>query len=100
MERYTFDSYSTPNPWQKYAKDKTRAYLTGHTNNWFFAGGQVGAGKTHLCTAIVGAILNRGTPARYMVWDIESKKLKAVVNDDEACLVGNLVRTTGLYSNH
>jgi len=84
MERYTFDRFQTHESWQKQALYKAQAFLNDREGKWFFAGGQVGSGKTHLCTAIVGEILKQGIPARYMVWDIESKKLKAIVNDDEA----------------
>ena len=42
-----------------------------------FIGGQVGAGKTHLCTAMVGEFLKRGISAKYMLWRDDALKLKA-----------------------
>jgi DNA replication protein DnaC len=45
--------------------------------------GSVGSGKTHLCTAICGALLDQGKFVRYMLWRDESVKLKAIVNDGE-----------------
>lgn len=84
MTRCTFDEFTTVAKWRKVALQKAKSFLEDKNAKWFFAGGQVGAGKTHLCTAIVGAMLQDGSPARYMVWDKESKKLKSIVNDDAA----------------
>ena len=55
-------------------------------SEWLFMGGQVGAGKTHLCTAVVGKFFSMGKAARYMLWRDESPVLKAVVNSAEEYL--------------
>ena len=47
---------------------------------WFYAGGQPGSGKTHICTAIAREALYR-YPLVYMMWENESKALKALVTD-------------------
>lgn len=82
METYTFDNYTTAENWQKDLKELAISYLGEH-NKWFFIGGQVGSGKTHLCTAIVGYMMNDGKAARYMLWTDTTVKLNACVNDDE-----------------
>ena len=79
----TFDTFRTDSSWQAYAKQAALSYLEDYRGNWFFAGGQVGAGKTHLCTAIVGELLKQGLSARYMLWRDETVSLKAVITDDE-----------------
>jgi DNA replication protein DnaC len=48
---------------------------------WFFIGGQVGSGKTHLCTSIAAHYIKEGYDTQYMLWVEESKKLKAIVNE-------------------
>ena len=84
LSECTFDSFRDDLPWQKLAKQAAMSYLDGYEGKWFFAGGQVGAGKTHLCTAIVGGLLGRGMAARYMLWRDETVRLKALVTDEAA----------------
>lgn len=90
LEDYTFDTFTTKQPWQKQVKDLALAFTNDHSGKWFFAGGQPGCGKTHLCTAIVGELMKQGKAAKYMLWRDEIVKLKAVINDDEA--YGDLIR--------
>lgn len=84
MQDYTFDKFTTATRWQAKAKQMALDFLKDHENKWFFAGGQVGCGKTHLCTAIVGEFIKSGMPAHYMLWRDEIVPLKACVTDDEA----------------
>ena len=56
-------------------------YLEYGENMWIFFGGQSGAGKTFLCTAVAGELLKRNNAVKYMMWDSESKALKSLVND-------------------
>lgn len=96
----TFDRFKVTEPWQQIMVDKARAYLAdGEPNGkWFFAGGQPGAGKTHICTAIVRELLYR-KPVLYMPWERDSKRLKAIVNDveDYSREIGMLNTTPVLY---
>ena len=95
---YTLGSFQTPHPWQKEMKAKAQAFLRDHDRKWFFAGGQIGAGKTHLCTAIVGEFLKSGEAARYMLWKDEAAKIKAAVCDEEYTrLVAPLKEVPVLY---
>jgi len=79
----TFPSFKTSEQWQKDAKQKAMEYAENPANAWFLACGAVGSGKTHLCTAICGALLNKGKFVWYMRWRDDSVRLKAVVNDSE-----------------
>lgn len=83
IEKYTFDSYTTKNDWQRKAKEMALDYLENGDNKWFVASGMAGAGKTHICTAICGEIMNRGTEVRYMLWRDEGNELKASVTDSD-----------------
>ena len=80
----TFDRFTATEPWQRTMLDLARRYVSEGigAGYWFFAGGQPGSGKTHLCTAIARQILY-DRPLYYMVWDTESKRLKAIVNEVE-----------------
>lgn len=83
MARCTFGNYQTVEPWQREAKRMALAFADHTAGKWFCAVGAVGAGKTHLCTAICGALLEQGRAVRYFRWREESTRLKALVNDEE-----------------
>lgn len=80
----TFDTYIAKEPWQERIKKTAIGFLDDYKENWFFIGGQVGAGKTHICTALVGEFINRGYAAKYMLWKDESTRIKSVVNDADS----------------
>ena len=81
MQEYTFDKYEETEQWQKAIKEKAKAFLDDNYKKWFYIGGQVGCGKTFICTAITGELINRGKQAVYMLWRDEVVGLKANVND-------------------
>lgn len=99
MERCTFENYNVSQPWQRDILDKARHFLDDPRGRWFYIGGQVGAGKTHICTAITAALMRRGMDTRYMLWRDAVVQIKAVVNDDEeyARLTGPLKTVPLLY---
>lgn len=82
IKDYTFDKFEDTEPWQKALKTAAVEFAK-EPKGWFFLGGQSGAGKTHLCTAICREFLLAGQHVRYMLWRDEIVKLKAVVNDAE-----------------
>lgn len=77
---YTFAKYEAAEDWQRKLKDAASQYAE-NPHGWFFVGGQSGAGKTHLCTAICRELLLRGKEVRYMLWRDDIIKLKSSVND-------------------
>lgn len=81
---YTFDRFETPEAWQRELKERAMAFCRDADARWFYVGGQVGSGKTHLCTAICADCIEKGLDVRYMLWAEQSKRLKALVNDGRA----------------
>jgi DNA replication protein DnaC len=81
IDNYTFDKYIVNDGWQQHIKQTALKYAANPVN-WFFIGGQVGAGKSHICTAIVGELLKRGIACLYMLWRDEAVRLKSVVTDE------------------
>lgn len=81
IDKFTFDSFTANTDWQEYIKNRAKAFVNNHENKWFYIGGQVGCGKTHICTAIVGELFKQGKTGQYMLWRDEAVKLKASVND-------------------
>ena len=78
IHEYTFDNYLVKEQWQHYIKSKALEFMINHERSWFYIGGQVGVGKTHICTAIVNRLMEQGHPARYMLWRDEIVRLKAI----------------------
>lgn len=76
MDKLTFDKFIAKQTWQEELLRKANHYLVNGGKSWFFIGGQSGAGKTHLCTAIALELLKRGQEVKYMLWRDDSRKLK------------------------
>lgn len=85
-EDLTFDNFFTYQPFQQEMLNRAREYANGGylTGQWFYIGGQVGSGKTHICTAIVRELIKKVPGCKYMMWKDESTQLKAIVNDHAA----------------
>lgn len=97
LERYTMDRYNADTPWQRAVKAGAGQYIK-NPGGWFFAGGQVGSGKTHICTAIVCELMKQGKSARYFMWrDVTA--IRASVNDpvEYRRLIDPLKNTQVLY---
>lgn len=85
LKESTFKNFIATEQWQIDMKRLASNFLESSQSDggWLFIGGQVGSGKTHLCTAVVGKLLTMGKTARYMRWRDDVVQLKASVNDDE-----------------
>lgn len=82
-KRYTFDGYQSNTPWRQAIKEKGLQYCQEDGGAWFFIGGQSGAGKTHICTAIAVQLIRQGQEVRYMVWRDEAPRIKGLVNEPD-----------------
>lgn len=83
LTRYTFANWQCREPWQRSLLDMVQRFAA-RPHGWLCLSGTPGTGKTHLCTALCGALLEQGRAVRYMLWKETAIKAKAVVNDDEA----------------
>lgn len=81
LSDFTFDKFEITEKWQKHIKDTALEFCKDSNAKWFYIGGQVGSGKSHICTAIAGFYIKEGYDVRYMIWNDESKKLKALITD-------------------
>ena len=82
IKDYTLDKYKADDPWQKTIKEAAEAYVRD-PKGWFFIGGQSGAGKTHICTAICREFLLSGRKVVYMLWRDDIAKLKSLAMEAE-----------------
>lgn len=98
IKDYTFDKFETSEPWQAALKEAAVQYAE-KPKGWFFLGGQSGAGKTHLCTAICREFLLAGRNVSYMLWRDDVIKIKGAVTDSEeyAKLIDKYKRVDVLY---
>jgi len=83
IKQYTFDNYKVTEKWQEHVLKLAKDYATNHKNNWFYIGGQIGSGKTMICTSIVGDMLSRNIQVVYMIWRDELRKLKSLLGTNE-----------------
>ena len=96
---YTFKDYKANEEWQKNILKQAIDYVKHFEDNWFYIGGQIGAGKTHICTAILRNIgeLNN-ISYTYIKCDEELEKLKQLTYDNQE-EYGNIMyrlKNTGL----
>lgn len=83
VKEYTFDKYQTPDKWQAYIKEMAQKFCGDDLHKWFFIGGQSGAGKSHICTAIAVHYIRQGFATHYMLWRDEIVRIKALVTEPE-----------------
>lgn len=82
ITEYTFDKFNTTEEWQNNVKQIAQEFCKDENAKWFYIGGQVGSGKSHICTAISAHYIKAGIDVKYMIWAEEAKKMKAIVNDN------------------
>ena len=82
MKKQTLDTFLAKEQWQLRIKQSAYKFLENE-NKWFFIGGQVGCGKTHICTGIMNELMSKGKSAYYMLWSDEVVKLKSNKMNDE-----------------
>lgn len=82
-DEYTFEKYKADKEWRKNILQSAKAYVK-ELNGWFFIGGQVGCGKTHICTAVVRnvAYLNN-MGFEYILFNQKMTELKQAKFDDK-----------------
>ena len=98
LNQKKFSNYNQTEEWQKSVVDTAKHFVESDGNGFIFSGNS-GIGKTHICTAISRALLNRGIPLKYMLWVDESKKIKQAIKDEAkyAELVDELKNVQALY---
>ena len=79
----TFETYRTPEPWQRLVKSKALAFISDKTAKGFYIGGQSGSGKTHICSAIAGEMMKRGKTVEPFRWVNQGRTMKALASEPE-----------------
>lgn len=105
IDQQTFATFRTETAIQQRMKQTAQKYLeallTGKDSQlkpWLYMGGNPGCGKTHICTAVCGALLKNNIGVRYMQWLDEARRLKAYVNEpDFEDQVADYINVSVLY---
>lgn len=99
LDKYTFAKYKINAPWRADIKNKALAYVNDKSHSWLFMGGNSGAGKTHICTAICGEFLKQGQEVRYMLWrdDVDFLKRNKLDDDIYGKMLDDLKKVEVLY---
>ena len=96
IQTLTFDSYVAEEPWQKRAKQICQRYAD-NPHGWLLVSGPSGCGKTHLCTAVVGKMIEQEKPVWYMLYREEINKLKGIgVEPEERDKIMQFYKTAGI----
>lgn len=77
----TFERFQATEAWQEHIKTRCMAYAE-NLDGWLLLCGQVGSGKSHLCTAVCRHRLLKGDAVRYMPWRDDIARLKALSLDN------------------
>lgn len=78
--KFSFETYQIEEEWQKHIFEKAKKFIDG--GKMFYIGGQVGSGKTHICTAIINELLKSGKNCSYRIWADIVTKLKQTTYED------------------
>ena len=81
VERCTFENFNVKEPWQSTIKETALEYLKEYSTKGFFISGQSGSGKTHICTSICNAIMEKGGRLKYLQWVRDGTRLKQLINE-------------------
>jgi len=83
LHKQIFETFKTDADYQKLMKNKALGFCNQNENTFFFVGGQVGCGKTHICTAICKLYYDLVQPFYYVLYGEMMTKLKANAMDEE-----------------
>ena len=82
LKEYTFAKYTHNEGWQAHIYQTAKAFIDDQTAHCFFIGGQIGSGKSHICTAIVREFINKGVDVHFCVWNDVVTSLKQNIMED------------------
>ncbi len=81
LEKFTFDNFKTELDWQKQLLERAKLFRGQRRAHCFFVGGNSGAGKTHICSALAIDYLRHGSEVKYVLWRKEVRKIRERIYD-------------------
>lgn len=93
-----FDQFIVSQDWQRLIKETAMDFVKQDGARCFYIGGQSGAGKTHICTAISREYMLRAKPLLYVMWLTEIDRLKSYEDfEDRTSRMKELTEIDVLY---
>ena len=77
----TLETYETKEDWQKFVLEKAKEFSKKEYGT-FYIGGQVGSGKTHICTGLLNKFI-KTKDCSYFVWNDIITKLKQTTYENK-----------------
>lgn len=77
IKSLNMNSFKTKYDWQVKIKQKAVEYGK-NPKGWFYVGGAIGRGKSHLCFATVQSLIYNGKQVEYMMWQSDVNEIKAM----------------------
>ena len=65
----TFDNYKTKEKWQSNIKKLALNFVSDDKIKFFYIGGNVGVGKTHICLAIINELFDKNKKCKMFFWN-------------------------------
>lgn len=97
LAAYSFENYERTDAQTEEAARRAYEFAERGTG-WFFISGQPGSGKTHICTAICGALADAGRETKYMLWRDDVMQIKSALNTEEyVARMNRLKKADALY---
>lgn len=104
-ETNSFDEFTATEQWQKRIKKHAIDFVDNYENKMFYIGGQVGAGKTKICSLIFANILMKsgyinyeyiiwGDTARLLAFDDKQKKEMDYLKNIDLLYIDDFLRST------
>lgn len=101
LKKMTFDNYTCGSKWQAQIKETAMSFLTAPEGYFFFIGGQSGAGKTHICTALLKGFWDNKKSIRYFKWADDLNKVLSLSSSESraerAGIIEPLKKTDVIY---
>lgn len=91
LKHCKLSTYEHTEQWQNDIYNKAIDFINDNNNGWFI-GGQVGSGKSHICTAIVRELVKKGCDCHYVIWSEVVTKLKQNIMDNADAYQSELER--------
>lgn len=90
----TLDMFNPLEEWHKQLKAIAFDFIKNPVGKSFYISGQVGSGKTHLCSGIVLSLIESGNESRYFIWpDLTSFLKRHIYDGDEYTSLLNMLKT-------
>lgn len=100
----SFDEFIATEQWEKRVKKSAMDFVNNYHNKFFYIGGQIGAGKTKICSLIICNILMKarisyeyiiwGDTARTLAFDDKNKKEMEYLKEIELLYIDDFLRST------